>query len=77
MPPRAWLIEQGLDGDATVDDPGFGEVEDLLRSTPSGYGLLQHVAMPGAINGEQVQWSSPPPLPGSSEPLWAPTLHDH
>ncbi len=66
----AWLIDLGLHGDPTVDDPGHAEVVDLLQTTPSPYGPLQHVAMPGTINGQTVTWASPPPLLGSSEPVW-------
>ncbi|MFN0027860.1 MAG: CoA transferase [Acidimicrobiales bacterium] len=68
----AWLIDLGRDGDPTVVDPGPPDVEDLLRTTPSRYGLLRHVAMVGALNAAPLSWRTPPPLPGSSEPTWSP-----
>ena len=66
----AWFIGLGRVADLEVTDPGLAEVADLRLETPSGFGLIGHVGLPGTIEGATVGWDSPPPALGSSPPRW-------
>ena len=66
----AWFIGLGRVAGLEVTDPGLAEVADLRLETPSGFGLIGHVGLPGTIEGATVGWDSSPPALGSSPPRW-------
>jgi hypothetical protein len=45
-------------------------VSDLLQETPSRFGQLTHVRVPGTLPGSNPQWNHGSPLPGSDAPSW-------
>jgi crotonobetainyl-CoA:carnitine CoA-transferase CaiB-like acyl-CoA transferase len=46
------------------------DVTGLLRETPSAFGTLTHVRVPGVLPGANPQWTIGSPLPGSNPPKW-------
>jgi hypothetical protein len=46
------------------------DVSDLLQETPSRFGQLTHVRVPGTLPGSNPQWTRSSPLPGSDAPSW-------
>ena len=66
----AWLTAMGRCDGLGIADPGATDVSDLLVETPSDFGLVRHVALPGTLGGRPSGWSGPPPLLGSSPPVW-------
>jgi len=67
----AWLASFGTLEVAAPTDPATDDVTALLVDTPSPFGSLRHVAMPGTLDGRPVPRPSPPPVPGSSPPQWS------
>jgi crotonobetainyl-CoA:carnitine CoA-transferase CaiB-like acyl-CoA transferase len=53
-------------------DPDGAEVDmsDLLQETPSQFGTLTHVRVPGTLPGGNPQWTHGSHLPGSDAPSW-------
>jgi crotonobetainyl-CoA:carnitine CoA-transferase CaiB-like acyl-CoA transferase len=68
----AWLTSFGTLDTTGSADPGPDELADLLVDTPSPFGSLRHVAMPGTLDGRPPGRPAPPPVPGSSPPQWSP-----
>ena len=64
----SFLPQNNLDAPpwAPTDDPA-----DLLVDTPSPFGTLRHVPVPGAFEGVPGTVPAPPPVFGSSPPRWS------
>ncbi|WP_084432619.1 CoA transferase [Kibdelosporangium aridum] len=74
----SWLVKVALARTGLwLDELGKTEVngkrlivDDLLTTTPSPFGLLTHIRMPGSLPGAQPNWAHGSPVPGSAKPEW-------
>jgi crotonobetainyl-CoA:carnitine CoA-transferase CaiB-like acyl-CoA transferase len=61
-----WLASLGRK-DPWASQPSLS---DLLQETPSQFGLLTHVRVPGTLPGANPYWTHGSHLPGSDAPSW-------
>jgi hypothetical protein len=61
-----WLDSLGRKDSGRVKRP----VDDLLERTPSQFGELTHVRVPGVLPAANPQWTEGSHLPGSDPAAW-------
>ena len=44
----------------------------MLAETPSPFGLVRHVRLPGRLDGVRPTWATPPVPPGTDPPAFTP-----
>ena len=66
-----WLEDLGRLSDGfTCDDPGVGDIADLLETSPSGFGQLTAVRHAGRLVGLEPHWPRPAMPLASHRPVW-------
>ena len=74
----SWHAELSLAGTARWLDslgrqepaPATAPSDDVIAAIDSPHGVLSFVLPPGNVSGWRPRWDSPPPLDGSSPPVW-------
>ncbi|MEO3783004.1 CoA transferase [Actinocorallia sp. B10E7] len=61
-----WLDSLGRQEPAPATAPS----DDVIAAIDSPHGVLSFVLPPGTVSGWRPRWDSPPPLDGSSPPVW-------
>jgi crotonobetainyl-CoA:carnitine CoA-transferase CaiB-like acyl-CoA transferase len=66
-----WLQGLGRVDQAMVNEPGNDDIADLLASTKTDFGLIEHLR-PDVVNMSKtpMRWTLPPPVLGSHEARW-------
>jgi len=66
-----WLRQLGRIDGVHCRDPGFDDVRDRLRQTPSGFGLLTAVHHAAELSETPPHWSRPSVPLGTHAPIWS------
>jgi len=61
-----WLDSLGRQDPAPAVEPP----DDVIAALDSPHGVLTFVLPPGIVSGHAPRWDSPPPVNGSSPPVW-------
>jgi hypothetical protein len=66
-----WIRDLGrIDGGLAAPDPDYDQVQDLLETTPSGFGELRAVRHAAQMADTPAHWSRPGVPLGTHPPQW-------
>ena len=67
----AWLDSLGrVPGGVALPEPDREAIAPVLAETPSPFGLIRHVRMPGRLDGVRPDWATPPVPSGTHPPAF-------